>query len=122
MLRGDIGKDLADATFGLLFQAVVWSIVGGILISLSVFRGVVGMEWLVRAGLALQLMGLMLLVLEYAGFSRSGPSPLRWWVRSRSGAANPDARPAAWPGQAVVIVGVAAIALGLVLQLLGSFS
>ena len=66
------------------------------------------------------------LVLEYVGLSQSGASPLKWWVRSHRGlahrgSAQPGARPATWPGQAVVILGVAAIALGLLLQLLGSF-
>ncbi len=127
MLRRDRGHELGDMAFGLLFQAVVLSLLGGVLIAVSAFRGVVGMEWLFRVGLALQLMGLTLLALEYLGFSQSGSSPLRWWVRSHRGlahrgSAQPGARPAAWPGQAVVILGVAAIALGLALQLLGSFN
>jgi hypothetical protein len=122
LLHGDLGKDLAGLVFGLLFQAVVLAIIGGILLPISALRGSVEMEWVARVGLVLQLLGIMLLLLDYAELDQSGPGRLRWWVRSRSGsAANAEVRPGAWPGQMVVILAVAAIVLGLALQLLGSF-
>lgn len=121
VITRQIGRDLAYVAFGLLFQAVTLSIIGGILVSVSALRGAVGMEWLIRVGLALELMGLMMLFLEYVGFAQSGESPLRWWVRSLGGRPRRESPPATWPRQAVVVLGVAAIVLGLILQLLGSF-
>ena len=121
MLHGNLGKDLAGLVFGLLFQAVVLGIIGGILLPISALRGSVEMEWVARVGLVLQLLGIMLLLLDYAELDQSGPGRLRWWVRSRSGSANGEVRPGAWPGQMVVILAVTAIVLGLALQLLGSF-
>ena len=94
-------------------------VVGAILIAINHGQAIVRGE--LDRGRLLQ-MGLTLLVLEYVGLSQSGSSPLKWWVRSHRGSAQPGARPATWPGQAVIVLGVAAIALGLLLQLLGSFS
>jgi hypothetical protein len=122
VLHGNFGKDLASVVFGLLFQAVALSIIGAILLAVSALRGTVELEWLARFGLALQLMGLMLLVLDYAGADRTGPSQLRWWVRYHTGSAGPGSRPDTWPGQVVIILAVAALVVGLVLQLLGTFS
>ena len=116
-------KGLVYVLFGILFQAVSVSIIGGLLVFISATLGEIGTQWISRTGLILELMGLTMLVLEYVGFAQLGQSPARWWVRklTTNGAADED-NPPLWPRQMVILIGIGAFVMGLALQLLGSWS
>ena len=121
MLHKGFGKDVTHILFGIASQLVALSILGGVLVLVAVWRGGLGAEWVSRFGLILELLGLLVLFLEYLGVAQFGQSPLRRWIRSFTGTGNGEPPYSPWPRQMVIILGVTALIMGLALQLLGSF-
>lgn len=115
-----MNKGLIRWLFGLIFNITAVALLAGILVALGSLRGEVDTRWVGRMGVILQVLGILLLVLDYTGVVHEGQSPLRWWLR-RLGRDPEGVRPALWPMQAVTIVGVGALLLGLLLQLASSW-
>ena len=107
--------------FGLLFNVAVAALIAGALLFIGALRGSIDMVWVGRIGIAIEILGVAMLALDYVGVTQHGQSPLRWWLRRLINADSNAPMPTLWPRQVVLILGVGALVAGLALQLVSSW-